>query len=74
MTHMTIKWLLGLSLVTAPVTALAHHSFQAEYDQIKPLTLVGKLTKVLLEYPHGWLYMDVRNDAGRTVNWEGIRA
>ena len=66
---MTIKWLLGLILVTLPVTVVAHHSFQAEYDQSKPLTLAGKLTKVLLENPHGWLYLDVKNEAGKTVNW-----
>lgn len=65
----TFKWLVSLSLAVAPAVALAHHSFQAEYDESKPLKLVGKLTKVQLENPHGWLYLDVRNDAGRTVNW-----
>ena len=49
--------------------ALAHHSFQAEYDQTKPLTLVGKLTKVLQENPHGWIYLDAKNAQGKIVNW-----
>jgi hypothetical protein len=47
----------------------AHHSFQAEYDQTKPLTLVGKVTKVLQENPHGWIYLDAKNAQGKVVNW-----
>src|ERR1700745_1151153 len=60
--------LLTLSLLAA-VTGWAHHSFQAEYDQSKPLTLVGKLTKVVEENPHGWIYLDAKNDQGKVVNW-----
>ena len=55
------------ALISIPV--LAHHSFQAEYDQAKPLTLIGKLTRVTLENPHGWIYLDARNEQGKVVNW-----
>ena len=58
---------IGLSGALFPV--FAHHSFQAEYDQSKPLTLVGKVTKVLTENPHGWIYLDAKNEKGRVVNW-----
>src|SRR5262249_14279289 len=47
----------------------AHHSFQAEYDESKPLTLVGKVTRVLADNPHGWIYLDSTNSQGKTVNW-----
>jgi hypothetical protein len=53
--------------ISLPV--FAHHSFQAEYDQSKPLTLVGKLTRVVTENPHGWIYLDAKNDQGKIVNW-----
>ncbi|HEY6342789.1 MAG TPA: DUF6152 family protein [Bryobacteraceae bacterium] len=58
---------LGIGLLGIPL--LAHHSFQAEYDQGKPLTLVGKITKVMADNPHGWIYLDAKNDQGRVVNW-----
>jgi uncharacterized protein DUF6152 len=59
----------AMLLFSISVSLLAHHSFQAEYDQTKPLTLVGKLTKVLLENPHGWIYLDAKNAQGKIVNW-----
>jgi hypothetical protein len=60
---------LTIGLLGASFQAFAHHSFQAEYDQSKPLTLVGKVTKVLNDNPHGWIYLDAKNAQGRVVNW-----
>src|SRR5258708_28435543 len=56
-------------LLAAAIPMLAHHSFQAEYDDEKPITLTGKVTKVSPDNPHGWIYLDVKNDKGRIINW-----
>jgi hypothetical protein len=63
----------GLSLVGMCVgilvaaTAWAHHSFAAEYDQTKPVTLRGTLREVQLTNPHGWIHMDVKGPDGTEV-------
>jgi hypothetical protein len=56
-------------LVGVAVPALAHHSFAAEYDAAKPVTLKGTVTKVEWTNPHARFYMDVKADDGKTTNW-----
>ena len=48
----------------------AHHSLAAEYDQKKPISLTGTLTKLDWRNPHAWIYMDVKNPSGGVDKWE----
>ncbi|PWU07147.1 MAG: hypothetical protein C5B51_10645, partial [Terriglobia bacterium] len=57
-----------LALVMTPLRA--HHSFGAEYDASKPVTLTGVITKVEWTNPHSYFYMDVKDDKGKVVNWK----
>jgi hypothetical protein len=61
--------LLGLCLFGSSPPISAHHAFQAEYDLTRPVILVGKLTKVALQSPHGWINLDSKS-GGKIVNWD----
>ncbi len=48
---------------------LAHHSFAAEFDATKPVTLKGTVTTMKWINPHSWLYIDVKDAEGKVTNW-----
>lgn len=51
-------------------TAIAHHSFAAEFDADKPVELTGIVTKVEWTNPHVWFYINVRDaGTGEVANW-----
>ena len=50
-------------------TAVAHHSFAAQYDANKPVTLKGTVSKIEWTNPHARFYVDVRDENGTVTNW-----
>jgi hypothetical protein len=50
-------------------SAVAHHSFAAEFDVKKPVELKGTVTKVELINPHSWIHLDVTGANGQHVAW-----
>jgi hypothetical protein len=55
---------------TLLLVALLHHSFGAEYDVNKPITLTGTVTAIELTNPHTHFYIDVKGADGKVVNWK----
>ena len=57
-------------LLVAGARVSAHHSFAAEFDADKPITLTGIVTKVEWTNPHVWFYVNVKDPkTGDVMNW-----
>src|SRR5919201_2954777 len=62
--------LIAAGLFLTGGSAAAHHSFAAEFDADKPITLTGIVTKVEWTNPHAWIYFNVKDEAtGKVTNW-----
>ena len=66
-------WLATAALLSlaATIPAVAHHSFAAEFDRSKMVTLTGTVTKLAWVNPHARFYIDVKDEAtGKVNNWD----
>ena len=61
--------LLATSLLLCAAPLSAHHSFAAQYDASKPVTLIGVVTKVEWMNPHARFYINVKAPDGSVTNW-----
>jgi hypothetical protein len=60
---------LALGVIAMAAPAFAHHSFAAEFDAAKQVTLKGYVTKIEWTNPHVWFYLNVKKADGTTENW-----
>jgi hypothetical protein len=59
----------GLAMASLAVPVFAHHSWTAEYDAKKPVTVNGVVTKVEWTNPHTHFYVDSTDESGKVTNW-----
>lgn len=57
------------ALLVAAVPVMAHHSFAAEYDNSKPVSIKGKVVRMDWVNPHSHLVLAVTNAEGKTEEW-----
>jgi hypothetical protein len=69
MTKRGLAIVLCLAAITAPREAIAHHSFTAEFDASKPVTVTGTVTKIEWANPHMWFFIDVKGEDSTVSNW-----
>ena len=60
----------AIVLVASAMPVFAHHSFAAEFDSTKTVSLAGVVTKVEWMNPHTYFYVDVKDaQSGKVTNW-----
>ena len=57
------------AMTVCATTAFAHHSFAAEYDGNKPVTLKGTISGMSWSNPHAWLDVDVKGADDKVTTW-----
>ena len=61
---------IGIACIAAPLALQAHHSFAAEFDASKPITLTGTVTKVAWTNPHAHIQVNVMGQGGKVTPWD----
>ena len=61
----------ALAVVSLAISmpASAHHSAAVAYDINKTISVKGVISEVKWENPHTWIFVETRDESGKTVKW-----
>lgn len=60
----------ALAFAAAAGQAVAHHSFDAEFDRTRTITVTGTVVKLEWTNPHARIYVDGTDEQGKTQVWD----
>jgi hypothetical protein len=63
--------ILGVALCLVAAPLIAHHAFQSEFDNTKPVLLTGEFVGMDWVNPHSWVHFEVTFPDGTTEMWSG---
>jgi hypothetical protein len=69
MTKLNAGLLAAILLLWTASSASAHHSFAAEYDSTRQITVKGAVAKVAWVNPHAYVYVDAKDENGKVTTW-----
>lgn len=72
-THWRSSALLAFGFLVAPLftsSLSAHHASAPFYDPEDRVEIQGTITRFVFRNPHAFLFLDVTDDGGETVEWQ----
>jgi hypothetical protein len=57
-------------IVSTATVVAAHHSFAAEYDRDKTITVTGEVIKLLWTNPHARVQIESKDQSGKVESWD----
>jgi DNA/RNA endonuclease YhcR with UshA esterase domain len=69
MTKIHSLFFVGITSMLIATPGASHHSFSAEFDVGRPVSITGTVSQIEWTNPHAWIFVDTEDDQGNIENW-----